>query len=134
MYLFNPMRISESKWTASICKELRNKGALIIPIVGGPMQMSGLPDRCMFHADLPKSVWLEFKGEHTVLGTNQKILMANMNRINACSAFILRFPSNIQYAHYEENGNVVILDSGWCFNDATSLLRILRKIIVGSKN
>ena len=125
------MVISESKWTARICDELRNKGAIVISIVGGPMQMSGLPDRCLIHADLPKSVWLEFKGEHTILRINQKIMMANMNRVNEYTAFILRYPGSIQYSHYGIGGrccDIIIGSMYRSFNDARSLISALRDI------
>lgn len=103
----------EIKFTRKICKELERVNGMIIPYVASMRNMPGVPDRYLVHKHW--SGWLEFKGVHTKLQLNQKLVMRKM-RERGCPAFVVREPGVVETEEGEILGEFV---------NVTQLIQIL---------
>jgi hypothetical protein len=80
--------MSESKITRLLDFGMRKVNALVFPIVGGPMQPAGWPDR--FYSHTLWSGFLEMKYEGGVLSTIQRAVLRGLTE-RKVPAFVLRF-------------------------------------------
>lgn len=79
----------EREWTANLRKELELAGAIIVPIIAGPMS-SGWPDRIIWH-----KLWrgfAEIKGAQTRVTPQQRRNLQSLDRRRPGTAVVLRYP------------------------------------------
>ncbi len=123
--------MTESIWTRKICDDLKDLNTLVIPIVGGVRQPTGLPDRYISHTLW--TGWLEFKGPLTKLQPKQAHYIEEFNKRKPGSAFVCREPIRIEDTH----GNVVrYFDGTGCgllksLDHIANDIRLYGKVIYG---
>ena len=84
--------MKESPWTRKICKQIEAAGGMTFPIVGGPMQPAGWPDRIVIVKG-----WcglIEFKGEETQVSRLQWLIIENIHK-RGPYAYIARYPGHL---------------------------------------
>jgi hypothetical protein len=80
--------MTETEWTAKVCKELEGRGCVVYPIVAQMRGKSGWPDRLIISK---YGVWLlEFKGLKTKVQLRQKLIMQMINRIRPGTCWVVR--------------------------------------------
>lgn len=85
----DPTRVTEARFTADVTKVMRNRGAMVYPLIAGhdgaPI---GWPDRLVVSRQ-----WiglLEFKGLTTVISPNQETVIRELWRRRPGSVYIVR--------------------------------------------
>lgn len=81
-------RKKESKITTRFAKAVNQTGGLVTPVVASEY-LSGFPDRIVTHP-----LWrgyIELKVDSNQLSKQQKAVINQLNRINPCCAFVVRY-------------------------------------------
>lgn len=78
----------EGELTARICKELRECGAEVYPLIAGRETPDGWPDRLVVH----KAFWglLEFKGINTPISDAQRQVIRKLRFVDSARCFVVR--------------------------------------------
>jgi hypothetical protein len=98
--------MTESTFTNSVCKDLEQCGAVVIPYVGNFRQQNGVPDRFVAHNLW--CGWLEFKTARGRLSTAQKIFIGRLNVARKNTAFVIREPNIVE----DRDGKVLLTFKG----------------------
>lgn len=80
---------TEAELTAKVCKELRELGALVYPVVAGRFAAPGWPDRIVWHRQW--CGFVEFKAAKTVVQPVQWEVVRQLNIRQPFSAIVARF-------------------------------------------
>lgn len=82
--------MGELEWTATIVKQMRSVGAIVVPYVGNMRQKNGFPDRILISGKLRCAVFLEFKDEETRIESLQQYTIDEINKRHPYTAFVIR--------------------------------------------
>lgn len=108
--------MTESQRTRKLDRELRELGAMVLPIVAGNMQPAGWPDR--YVASKQWTGWLEFKSENGKLSPLQRATMKDL-QARGTSCHVVRFGNELEIENLD--GYLVAR-----VHDGRSLLEALR--------